>query len=173
MKPAPPDTLEVFLGPGELWFGDAATRIRTLLGSCVAIVLWHPQRQVGGMCHFVLPARMLGQPARRPAYYGDEAMACLLDEARAWQLPPHECRIKLFGAGSMFPDVMAMLQMHGHARLDVLDVARRNEQTARRLVQAHGLHKASEDLGGIGHRSVVFDIWSGDVWVRHAVATHG
>lgn len=173
MKPAPDGTLEVFLGPGELWFGDAATRIRTLLGSCVAIVMWHPQRQVGGMCHFVLPGRMQGQPASRDAYYGDEALACLFDEARQWHLPVHECRVKLFGAGAMFPDVMAMLQARGHSRLDVLDVARRNELAARKLVQLHGLHKVAEDLGGVGHRSVVFDIWSGDVWVRHAGGAHG
>ena len=48
---------EIFLQPGEFYFGDAATRIRTLLGSCVAITLWHPARMIGGMCHYMLPNR--------------------------------------------------------------------------------------------------------------------
>src|SRR5439155_18563598 len=43
--------LEIFLQPGEWYFGDADTRIRTLLGSCVAITMWHPRRCLGGMCH--------------------------------------------------------------------------------------------------------------------------
>ena len=52
---------EVFLNPGDFHFAGGHTRIRTLLGSCVSIALWHPERKLGGMCHFILPER--GQPA--------------------------------------------------------------------------------------------------------------
>jgi len=53
---AEPDQLvEVVLGPGDLYFGDRRTRIRTLLGSCVAVTLWHPKAQIGGMCHYMMP----------------------------------------------------------------------------------------------------------------------
>jgi chemotaxis protein CheD len=48
---------ELFLHPGEYAFGDAQTRIRTLLGSCVAITFWHPVLKTGAMCHYLLPAR--------------------------------------------------------------------------------------------------------------------
>jgi chemotaxis protein CheD len=34
-----------------------AFSIRTVLGSCVSITLWHPVKRVGGMCHFLLPTR--------------------------------------------------------------------------------------------------------------------
>ena len=47
----PQSVIEIFLQPGELWFGDEQTRIRTILGSCVAVTLWHPGRRIGGMCH--------------------------------------------------------------------------------------------------------------------------
>ncbi len=48
---------KVFLHPGEFHFADGETHIHTLLGSCVAITLWHPYLRIGGMCHFVLPER--------------------------------------------------------------------------------------------------------------------
>jgi len=35
--------LEIFLHQGEVYFGDRDTRIRTVLGSCVAITMWHPE----------------------------------------------------------------------------------------------------------------------------------
>ena len=35
------------------------------------------------------------------------------------------------------------------------------------LARQHGLTVVAEQLGGTGHRSVVFDLWSGAVWVRH------
>ena len=57
MMRAPDDILEIFLQPGEFYFGEGKTRVRTLLGSCVAITLWHPRLHLGGMSHYVLPNR--------------------------------------------------------------------------------------------------------------------
>ena len=45
------------LMPGQLHFGGHAATLRTLLGSCLAVTLWHPERRLGGMCHFLLPSR--------------------------------------------------------------------------------------------------------------------
>ena len=46
---------EIFLQPGELYFGGRHTRIRTLLCSCVSQVSWRPELLVGGMRHLILP----------------------------------------------------------------------------------------------------------------------
>ena len=59
MRPAARNVIEIFLQPGDFYFGDRDTRIRTLLGSCVSITMWHPRLHVGGMCHFMLPERGL------------------------------------------------------------------------------------------------------------------
>ena len=53
-----PNKNDVFLLPGEFHFGDQDDRIITLLGSCVAITLWHPEKRIGGMCHYMLPSPM-------------------------------------------------------------------------------------------------------------------
>src|SRR5262245_20243998 len=52
---SPADVLEIFLQAGEFYFGGEKTRIRTLLGSCVAITVWHPKLRIGGMSHYMLP----------------------------------------------------------------------------------------------------------------------
>jgi hypothetical protein len=49
--------------------------LRTLLGSCVAITLWHPTRRIGGMCHFLLPERKRRTNEPPDGRYGDEAVA--------------------------------------------------------------------------------------------------
>ena len=35
--------------------GDPEVTLTTILGSCVAVCLWDPERGVGGMNHFLLP----------------------------------------------------------------------------------------------------------------------
>ena len=52
-----PKQNEIFLHPGEFYFGNCNNNIGTVLGSCIAICLWHPRLHIGGMCHFVLPDR--------------------------------------------------------------------------------------------------------------------
>ncbi len=43
-----------------------------------------------------------------------------------------------------------------------------NVQAARRLVKQYGFSCVAEHLGDIGHRNVVFEVWSGEVWVKHS-----
>lgn len=40
------DVIDIFLQPGEHYVGDADCTIRTLLGSCVSITLWHPAKLI-------------------------------------------------------------------------------------------------------------------------------
>jgi chemotaxis protein CheD len=35
------------------------------------------------------------------------------------------------------------------------------------LLAKAGFTVSAENIGGSGSRTVVFDVWSGDVWVRH------
>ncbi|WP_444995670.1 chemotaxis protein CheD [Aliikangiella sp. IMCC44359] len=49
------DNQSLFVHPGEIAFRSAPLKIETLLGSCVAITVWHPKLLVGGMCHYLLP----------------------------------------------------------------------------------------------------------------------
>jgi chemotaxis protein CheD len=35
------------------------------------------------------------------------------------------------------------------------------------LLKQHGFTIKAEHLGGNGHRNLVFDVWSGLVWLKH------
>ncbi len=157
--PAPPDVLEVFLAPGEFYFGDARTRIRTILGSCVALALWHPRRHIGGLCHYMLPHRPRGG-AGEPldGRYGDEAIALFMRELQRSDTVPADYQAKLFGGGKMFA--------HQHAGGRHVDISERNMQAGRALVERHGFRLHAHDMGGEGHRNLILDLWTGDVWLK-------
>ena len=155
---APLNPVEIFLQPGEVYFGDRDTRIRTLLGSCVAVVMWHPKLQVGGMCHYMLPRQSVARSRVLDGRYADEAMELMMREIRNAGTTPGEYQVKLFGGGHMFSAHQAVSRDH---------VGARNVEVARLLMKQHGFTSCAEHLGGIGHRNIFFDIWSGHVWVRH------
>lgn len=156
---APDDALEIFIRPGEFYFGEGKTRIRTILGSCVAITLWHPKRLIGGMCHYMLPRR----PQRRhddaaalDGRYAEDAMRMFLSEIRLARAQAAEFEVKLFGGARM------LVAETDHRRT----IAEANVEFGRAAIAECGFRLSAEDLGGNGHRSVMLDLWSGDVWVR-------
>lgn len=157
------DLLEVFLQPGELFVGDASFQIRTVLGSCVSITLWHPQLRIGGMSHFLLPSRASAAPFDAlDGRYGDEALQLMIKDLKAAGANPALCEAKVFGGGNMFPG-----NQHARGRHALgLAVGQRNGEAARALLQHHGIKLVSESLFGIGHRQIIFDVSKGDVWAR-------
>jgi chemotaxis protein CheD len=158
----PPHVIEIFLQPGDLYFGDRDTRIRTVLGSCVSLTFWHPGLLVGGMCHYMLPNRTLEKRAigtnMPDGRYADEAIEMLVKEINAVGAPHREYQVKLFGGGNMFPE----------RSNPASHVGMKNVEAARELVRRRNFNCVAEHLGGDGHRNVIFDIWSGHVWVKHA-----
>jgi chemotaxis protein CheD len=149
--------IDLFLQPGEYFVGDAGFRVRTLLGSCVSVTLWHAERRIGAMSHFLLPRRGATRPGPPDARYGEEALALMVEELAAMGIAAASCQAKIFGGGDMFPQ---------HARRQAPKVGRHNGEAARGLLQAHGIPVVSESLFGVGHRQIAFSIGSGDVWVR-------
>lgn len=150
--------VEIHLQPGEFHFGGGNTRIHTLLGSCVAITLWHPILHVGGMCHFMLPSREGRPSSGLDGRYADEAMQLFVQEIGKCHTRPDEYQTKLFGGGNMFPYL---------TRKRPAEVGVHNVEAARELLLAYDLRIQSEDVGGSGHRRVILDLRDGDVWVRH------
>ncbi len=158
MTPIDPAPIDIFIQPGEVYFGERGMRLRTVLGSCVSITFWHPHRLLGGMCHYMLPERGTAAGAGPDGRYADEALGLLFGAMRDAGTRPDEYQAKLFGGGRMFAF---------DAGRGVPDIGRRNVEAGRRLLRRHGLEPAGGHLAGSGHRSIVFDLASGDVWVRH------
>lgn len=151
--------IEIFLHPGDWYFGDRHTRIRTTLGSCVAVALWHPGLNLGGMCHFLLPERNVSDAQLNPRY-GADALELMVQEIFRHKTKVADYEAKLFGG----------------ARMLALDdecnsVAERNSIKALELIKEYGLNLVSHSLGGNDYRQLIFNIADGDVWVRQGTTS--
>jgi chemotaxis protein CheD len=146
------------LQPGQWWFGGRrgnVHRVATLLGSCVAVTLWHPRLRCGGMCHFVLPRRK-AHAARLNARYGDEALELMEHSARRQGAKLADYQAGLFGAANMFPDNPKV----------TLDVGAVNAEQARALLAARGMVAIWEELLGSEYRYLSLDLANGRIWLR-------
>jgi chemotaxis protein CheD len=147
--------IDIFLMPGDCFVGDEQYRVRTLVGSCVSVTLWHRRLRVGAMSHFLLPGSSRRRDQAGAGTYGVDAMDYLLAELARRGVPLAQCEGKLFGGGAMFPR---------HARGN--DIGLQNGDCARALLHQHGIRIVSESLFGEGHRQLIFTIRTGEVLSR-------
>jgi chemotaxis protein CheD len=147
------------LMPGQWHFGQAAT-LKTLLGSCVAITLWHPLKRYGGMCHFLLPSRATRGQGALDGRYGDEAIELLLQGIARTGTKPSDYIAHLYGGADTMPDGMNVK----------FNVGERNIEKGWALIDSNGFQLQDVDVGDNVPRTVVIDLATGKVDVKRSAA---
>lgn len=136
----------VELMPGDVALGLADDQMKTLLGSCVSVILTDPRRTVGAMCHIV----HVGTPNaanRHNTAYGVAAMHEMSTLLRDKGVNPRMCEAYVYGGGNMFPSLVTSTHV-GQNNVDwVLD-----------YLHHHGIAIVDHHLGGQGYRKVFWAV---------------
>lgn len=157
---------KVILHAGDYAFDRAGTHIHTLLGSCISITMWHPQRHIGGMCHYAL-ARSDGKVGTRlDPRYAEDCIELFKHSAVRNKTQLRDYQFKVFGGGNMY-------ERYPDNTLDDTEkqpIGEKNAAAAFMLLASEGVDILVAHVGEFGHRRLVFDIATGDVWVRFTPA---
>ena len=143
------------LMPGQMHFGTQVASLRTLLGSCVAVTLWHPQRRIGGMCHFLLPNRPRAG-TERDGRYGDEALEAMVEQIQRLRTDPADYHAHLYGGADTMPEGAALK----------FNVGERNIEQGWALIDRHGFQLQGGDVGEDVPRTVTLHLATGEVDMR-------
>ena len=143
-----------FLKPGEVFISRDPVIISTVLGSCVAITMYSPEKNIGAICHAMLPSNP-----------GDKENLAYVDSAVR-----HLYR-KMVGCGGC-KDIV--IKLFGGARVlaaaDYSDgrktVGEQNILEAERTLRELGLQVSKSDIGGTAGRKLFFSLKTGDVYLR-------
>lgn len=154
---------QVFLLPGQWYFGATGATVKTLLGSCIAITLWNPRRHLGGMCHFLLPTRPRKPEGTLDGRFGDEAMELLVREIKKTGTKTQDYEVHLYGGADTMPD---------DAKLK-FNIGERNVEQAWALIDQYGFQLQCVDVGGSEPRNVTIDLSHGQVVLKrgHAISS--
>ncbi len=160
MNDCGPDAGAVFLQPEELITADGPVRVKTVVGSCLAITVRAPRLGLSAMAHCVLPeAGNAGTESggEGRARYVDTAIQRMLEALSGRGALASDLEIKIFGGAD------SMEAAHPGCGYRV---GGRNIDMARAVLAARGLSLAASVVGGSRGRVLIFDTQSGDVFVK-------
>ena len=153
---------KIILHAGDYCFDQAGTHVHTLLGSCVSITLWHPELKVGGMCHYALPYNQDESSRELNPRFGDDCMQLFKRSVRRYGTVISDYQAKIFGGGNMY-EKQVKDPLDDIQRLPVGD---KNVMAAYEFLQHEGANILVAHVGEFGHRRIIFNISTGEVWVK-------
>jgi chemotaxis protein CheD len=149
------------LMPGDVALAVRGEQLKTLLGSCVSVILTDPRHTVAAMSHIVHVGTPNASNQSNTAY-GSVAMNHMFGMLRARGVNPAMCEAYVFGGGNMFPQIF-------NAR----NVGSANANWVLDFLDSQGIFVANQELGGNGYRKVSWTVGLKEPLVETVFAEQG
>lgn len=153
----------IFLKPGDWFFGKGQGKVTTILGSCVSVVLWHSKQHLVGVSHILLPGRTVIKNGNSihsrdlSGRFADEMLQIFQMEMALFGVKAQQFEAHLIGGGDMFPTCTK-----------ALSIGQRNIEMTTALLAALKIAVVHTDTGGGVYRRLTVDINTGQLKVERS-----
>jgi len=144
----------IYLKPGEVVISRNPILVSTILGSCIAVTMFSPNKKIGAICHAMFPRNPTNDVN---VQYTDSAIFYIYGKMMEYT-GKTDLIVKLFGG--------ARVLAGGDYGEKCKAIGDQNVYQAKRTLQELGLGIATSDIGGVRGRKLLFSIKTGDVYLR-------
>lgn len=144
---------DILVGVAELKTGKVPQVIKTNLGSCVAVCLYAPAQQAGGMLHFMMAKAPDDADAKtiKKAKYADTGIDELINQLKGlFGITHGDIQAKIFGGAKVLKEVTH-------------NIGYSNEVAARAILKDRNIPVVSSKTGGERGYKVEFNLGTGKV----------
>lgn len=146
---------QVAIGIGDYFASSQDIVIHTVLGSCVAVCLYDPEKKIGGMNHILMPSNPDINKYDASARYGINAMELLINAIMRLGGNRKKIVAKTFGGANL---LMAVSRENA--------VGARNVEFVIEFLRAEKIKILARDFGGHDSRKIFFHTATGDVFLK-------
>jgi len=145
----------VVIEPGGFYFNDDKDEIYTLLGSCVAVTLWHPSLKLAGMCHVILPSKENNQSNTR---FAGCAIDQFIKQVSFFGTTPEDYQVGIYGGSNMFPSIV---------KKEKYQIGKKNITEVERLLIENRFQIKFKDVGGTSARKLTLNRLNGNILLQY------
>ena len=160
-----------FLLPGELYIAFKPTKIWTILGSCVSVILYSPKDRVSAICHAQLPEQKDGNkrcvdscprvcnktPMEGDFKYVTCSVNFMVNHFLKSGIPTQKLQVGLFGGSNIF---------RANNEEDIYKIGENNVRVSLKTLEQHGLKPKQCDVGGNNGRILRLDSDTGAISIQ-------
>jgi len=144
----------ITVGVGDLKITRAPNQLKTLLGSCIGIVLYDHKINVGGILHVMLPKRACNDS--KITKYADTGLPYFISQLiKNGGASKGNLCAKIFGGAKMF-----------ETKGTFINIGESNEDEVRRILREEGIKIVASKTGGTKGYNILFDVTTGNVTCR-------
>ena len=141
------------VGIAEVAISRSPDILRTILGSCVGICLYDPEKGIGGLAHIMLPTSKLGGTS--PKKYADSAIPILVNDLVAQ------------GAGKLIAKIVGGAMMFNLSENSLMgEIGKNNINKVREVLSSLNIPIVADETGGNFGRTIDFYLETGQVKVK-------
>lgn len=148
---------KIVLHPGDFYFTQEKVVMETLLGSCIAIVIWHPKYKFGGMCHFVLPKHSSVKGTSLNGRFAEDAFEMFRLAIAQHHTSTKDYEVSVFGGSVMNPAAYKKENSIGEI----------NSLITEELIKSKKINIKKHDLRGGRARRLSFDTDTGAITTKY------
>jgi chemotaxis protein CheD len=145
----------VYMKPGEVYYSYSPEVIATVLGSCVAVVMYSFERGICAVSHSVFPTdrHSSSRKSRKDLNFVDYSIQNMLDLFTKNNVPRNKIVVKLFGGAEQLD----------YDKRRRISVGKQNVNKAIEVIEKEGLYISSMDVGGNSGRKIYVFSQNGEV----------
>jgi chemotaxis protein CheD len=151
----------IYLKPGEIHFSHEPSKIITILGSCVSIIMYNKYKRIGAICHAVMPSLEMAMTNKRSVkdafQYVDSSVEWMLSRFEEFGIKRGDIEVKIFGGAEIFFD---------NKKSSNIAVGRKNVEAAVRIIKHKELKLRAWNVGGNKGRKLIFHTDTGEVFTK-------
>ncbi len=148
-----------FLNVSEVLITDKDTKIKTILGSCVSIVIFVPRLKLSAICHARLPQGKCDVSKKNGFCYVDGSFFHMVDELTKRGANEKEFVIKAFGGAQI-------AFTENNKNIVKTSIGQQNINQIDTVLASRGLKLASYDLGGKSGRKLIYNAHKNEVLIK-------
>lgn len=143
----------ITVGVGDLKITQSPNVLKTLLGSCIGVVLHDPVKKIGGLLHIMLPKKN-GNDLKITKYANTGLPYFIYQMVTHAGASRGALYAKIFGGAKMF-------ETNG-----LLNIGESNELEVRQILKEQGIRIVASRTGGTKGYNIMFNTDTGDVTCR-------
>lgn len=152
------------VGVAEMEVCDNSTVLASFgLGSCVAVAIYDPHKEIGGLAHVMLPESKAGREELAPGKFADTAVERLVGELVLRGANKRRLVSKIAGGAQMFeiPGLRHESSFVGTRK--EFTIGERNVRAVKEALERQKVCLLAEDTGGHHGRTVKFNTSTGEM----------